>query len=178
MFAGQRLPRQQAPRYNAAVVVDPRRPAPLPHPAAPTSQHDLALSAKLESLVSDLLERTKPPCHQAMKDAGVAAKDIQEVLLVGGMTRMPKVHDIVKEVFQRDPSRGVNPDEVVAMGAAIQVRRARARRRLAACHTSCVAHTWFCVTQLTTPVCAPQLTLLSCPHASVAARRVVCCAAT
>jgi molecular chaperone DnaK len=70
--------------------------------------------------VHDLLERTKPPCHQAMKDAGVAAKDIQEVLLVGGMTRMPKVHDIVKEVFQRDPSRGVNPDEVVAMGAAIQ----------------------------------------------------------
>lgn len=57
-----------------------------------------------------------------MKDAGVGAKEIQEVLLVGGMTRMPKVHEIVKDIFQRDPSRGVNPDEVVAMGAAIQVR--------------------------------------------------------
>ncbi|KAG2454111.1 hypothetical protein HYH02_001150 [Chlamydomonas schloesseri] len=76
--------------------------------------------AKLELLVKDLLERTKQPCHQAMKDAGVQPKDIQEVLLVGGMTRMPKVNEIVKEVFQRDPSKGVNPDEVVAMGAAIQ----------------------------------------------------------
>ncbi|GFR45216.1 hypothetical protein Agub_g6611 [Astrephomene gubernaculifera] len=76
--------------------------------------------AKLELLVKDLLERTKQPCYQAMKDAGVQAKDIQEVLLVGGMTRMPKVNEIVKEVFQRDPSKGVNPDEVVAMGAAIQ----------------------------------------------------------
>jgi len=76
--------------------------------------------AKLELLVKDLLERTKQPCHQCMKDAGVSPKDITEVLLVGGMTRMPKVHEIVKEVFQKDPSRGVNPDEVVAMGAAIQ----------------------------------------------------------
>ncbi|GIL74548.1 hypothetical protein Vretimale_2240 [Volvox reticuliferus] len=76
--------------------------------------------AKLELLVKDLLERTKQPCYQAMKDAGVQAKDIQEVLLVGGMTRMPKVNEIVKEIFQRDPSKGVNPDEVVAMGAAIQ----------------------------------------------------------
>eukprot|EP00198_Chlamydomonas_reinhardtii_P005132 XP_001694468.1 heat shock protein 70C [Chlamydomonas reinhardtii] len=76
--------------------------------------------AKLELLVKELLERTKQPCLQAMKDAGVQPKDIQEVLLVGGMTRMPKVNEIVKEVFQRDPSKGVNPDEVVAMGAAIQ----------------------------------------------------------
>jgi len=76
--------------------------------------------AKLEGLVKDLLERTKAPCHTCLKDAGVAAKDITEVLLVGGMTRMPKVHEIVREIFGREPSRGVNPDEVVAMGAAIQ----------------------------------------------------------
>lgn len=76
--------------------------------------------SKLEQLVGELLERTKQPCHQCMKDAGVAAKDITEVLLVGGMTRMPKVHEIVKEIFQKEPNRGVNPDEVVAMGAAIQ----------------------------------------------------------
>ncbi|GBF99701.1 heat shock protein 70 [Raphidocelis subcapitata] len=88
--------------------------------SGPKHLHMTITRAKLESLVGDLLERTKPPCAQAMKDAGVTPKDIQEVLLVGGMTRMPRVHDIVKEVFQRDPSRGVNPDEVVAMGAAIQ----------------------------------------------------------
>ncbi|KAF8059743.1 Heat shock 70 kDa protein [Scenedesmus sp. PABB004] len=76
--------------------------------------------AKLESLVGDLLERTKAPCIQCMKDAGVSAADVHEVLLVGGMTRMPRVHEIVKAIFSRDPSRGVNPDEVVAMGAAIQ----------------------------------------------------------
>lgn len=80
------------------------------------------LSAKLEGLVGQLLERTKAPCQQCMKDAGVSASDINEVLLVGGMTRMPRVHEIVKGVFNKDPSRGVNPDEVVAMGAAIQVR--------------------------------------------------------
>ncbi|KAF6257713.1 heat shock protein Hsp70C [Scenedesmus sp. NREL 46B-D3] len=76
--------------------------------------------AKLESLVGALLERTKSPCMQCMKDAGVSAAEISEVLLVGGMTRMPKVHEIVKGIFQKEPSRGVNPDEVVAMGAAIQ----------------------------------------------------------
>mmetsp|Transcript_39551 Transcript_39551/g.117638 ORF Transcript_39551/g.117638 Transcript_39551/m.117638 type:complete len:666 (-) Transcript_39551:204-2201(-) len=76
--------------------------------------------AKLETLVKDLLERTKEPCLKCMKDAGVSAKDINEVLLVGGMSRMPKVHEIVREIFQREASRGVNPDEVVAMGAAIQ----------------------------------------------------------
>jgi len=76
--------------------------------------------AKLETLVGSLLERTKAPCLQCMKDAGVSASDINEVLLVGGMTRMPKVHEIVKGIFNKDPSRGVNPDEVVAMGAAIQ----------------------------------------------------------
>ena len=76
--------------------------------------------AKLESLVDDLIERTKGPCQQAIKDAGLKAADINEVVLVGGMTRMPKVQQIVKELFGKEPHKGVNPDEVVAVGAAIQ----------------------------------------------------------
>jgi len=76
--------------------------------------------AKLESLVNDLIERTIPPCRQAMKDAGVSASDIDEVVLVGGQTRMPKVQDVVKQLFGKDAHKGVNPDEVVAVGAAIQ----------------------------------------------------------
>ncbi|HWO57475.1 MAG TPA: molecular chaperone DnaK [bacterium] len=82
---------------------------------------DLTLSrAKLESLVADLLQRTVGPCRQALKDAGWSPSDVDEVVLVGGMTRMPKVQEIVKEIFGKDPHRGVNPDEVVAVGAAIQ----------------------------------------------------------
>jgi molecular chaperone DnaK len=76
--------------------------------------------AKLESLVEDLIERTVQPCRIAMKDAGLSAADIDEVILVGGMTRMPKVQEKVKEIFGKDPHKGVNPDEVVAIGAAIQ----------------------------------------------------------
>ena len=76
--------------------------------------------AKLESLVDDLVQKTLGPCKAALKDAGLSAKDIQEVVLVGGMTRMPKVQQVVKEFFGREPHRGVNPDEVVAVGAAIQ----------------------------------------------------------
>jgi len=76
--------------------------------------------AKLESLVGPLLERTKKPCLQAIKDAGISTSEIQEVLMVGGMSRMPRVQEIVKGVFNKDPNKGVNPDEVVAMGAAIQ----------------------------------------------------------
>ena len=76
--------------------------------------------AKLESLVDDLIERTIEPCRAALKDAGVAAAEIGEVILVGGMTRMPKVVEAVKAFFGRDPARNVNPDEVVAIGAAIQ----------------------------------------------------------
>jgi molecular chaperone DnaK len=76
--------------------------------------------AKLESLVDDLIEKTKGPCHQALKDAGLKAADVGEVVLVGGMTRMPKVQQVVKELFGKEPHKGVNPDEVVAVGAAIQ----------------------------------------------------------
>ncbi len=76
--------------------------------------------AKLEQLVEDLVTRTMKPCQAALKDAGVKASDIDEVILVGGMTRMPKIIDKVKEFFGTDPHRGVNPDEVVASGAAIQ----------------------------------------------------------
>ena len=76
--------------------------------------------AKLESLVDDLIQKTVEPCRQAMKDAGVSAAQIDEVVLVGGMTRMPKVIEIVKSFFGKEPHKGVNPDEVVAIGAAIQ----------------------------------------------------------
>lgn len=76
--------------------------------------------AKLESLVDDLIQDTIEPCKKALKDAGYKPSDIQEVVLVGGMTRMPKVIEKVKEFFGREPHRGVNPDEVVALGAAIQ----------------------------------------------------------
>ena len=76
--------------------------------------------AKLEQLVDDLIQRTINPCKKALSDAGVTAKDINEDVLVGGMTRMPKVIHVVKEFFGKEPHRGVNPDEVVAMGAAIQ----------------------------------------------------------
>jgi molecular chaperone DnaK len=76
--------------------------------------------ADLEKLVEDLIERTIEPCKKALKDAGLEAKDIADVVLVGGMTRMPRVREKVKEFFGREPHTGVNPDEVVAMGAAIQ----------------------------------------------------------
>ncbi|MBO9677743.1 MAG: molecular chaperone DnaK [Acidovorax sp.] len=76
--------------------------------------------AKLESLVDDLIERTIAPCRTAIKDAGVSVSDIHDVILVGGMTRMPKVQEKVKEFFGKDPRKDVNPDEAVAVGAAIQ----------------------------------------------------------
>ncbi|MBA2485066.1 MAG: molecular chaperone DnaK [Nitrospira sp.] len=76
--------------------------------------------AKLEQLVDDLIQRTIEPCRKALADAGVSAKDIQEVVLVGGMTRMPKVIQAVKDFFGKEPHRGVNPDEVVAIGAGVQ----------------------------------------------------------
>ncbi len=76
--------------------------------------------AKMESLVASLIDRTKGPCQQAIKDAGLKAADIDEVVLVGGMTRMPRVQEVVKQLFGKEPHKGVNPDEVVAVGAAIQ----------------------------------------------------------
>jgi molecular chaperone DnaK len=76
--------------------------------------------SKLEALVEDLIQRTTDPCLNALQDAGITAKDIDEVILVGGMTRMPKVQETVKKIFGKDPHKGVNPDEVVATGAAIQ----------------------------------------------------------
>src|SRR5262245_62429550 len=76
--------------------------------------------AKLEQLVEDLVKRTMPPMEQALKDAGVKPSEIDEVILVGGQTRMPKIQEIVKTFFGREPHKGVNPDEVVAIGAAIQ----------------------------------------------------------
>ena len=76
--------------------------------------------AKLEQLVEDLVQRTIGPCQKALADAGLKASEIDEVVLVGGMTRMPRIIDTVKQLFGREPHRGVNPDEVVAMGAAIQ----------------------------------------------------------
>jgi molecular chaperone DnaK len=76
--------------------------------------------AKFESLVDDLVQRTVAPCKAALKDAGITAGEIDEVVLVGGMSRMPKVQEVVKQLFGKEPHKGVNPDEVVAMGAAIQ----------------------------------------------------------
>ncbi len=76
--------------------------------------------AKLEALVDDLIAKTIGPCEQALKDAGLKKSDIDEVVLVGGMTRMPKVQQVVKELFGKEPHKGVNPDEVVALGAAVQ----------------------------------------------------------
>ncbi len=76
--------------------------------------------AKFEALVDDLIQKTVAPCKAALKDAGVSAAEIDEVVLVGGMSRMPKVQEVVKQLFGKEPHKGVNPDEVVAMGAAIQ----------------------------------------------------------
>ena len=76
--------------------------------------------AKLEALVEDLIKRTMPPCQTALKDAGLSASEIDEIVLVGGMTRMPKIIEEVKNFFGKEPNKSVNPDEVVAMGAAIQ----------------------------------------------------------
>jgi molecular chaperone DnaK len=76
--------------------------------------------AKFEALVDDLVQKTVDPCRQALKDAGLSAAEINEVVLVGGMTRMPKVQEVVKQLFGKEPHKGVNPDEVVAIGAAIQ----------------------------------------------------------
>src|SRR6056297_3704117 len=76
--------------------------------------------SKFEQLVDDLVKRTIGPCEKAIKDAGIGKSEIDQVILVGGSTRIPKIQETVKEFFGKDPSKGVNPDEVVAVGAAIQ----------------------------------------------------------
>lgn len=76
--------------------------------------------SRFETLVNHLIERTRDPCKNCLKDAGISAKEVDEVLLVGGMTRVPKVQSVVSEIFGKSPSKGVNPDEAVAMGAALQ----------------------------------------------------------
>src|SRR5258708_34809317 len=76
--------------------------------------------AKLEQLVDDIVQRSVAPCKQAMKDAGVDASKIDEVVLVGGQTRMPRIQQLVKDLFGKEPHKGVNPDEVVAIGAAVR----------------------------------------------------------
>src|SRR5258705_3721704 len=76
--------------------------------------------AKLESMVEEIIQRSVGPCKQCMKDAGIDAIKIDEVVLVGGQTRMPKIQQLVKELFGKEPHKGVNPDEVVAIGAAVQ----------------------------------------------------------
>jgi molecular chaperone DnaK len=88
--------------------------------SGPKHLHMTLSRAKLEQLVDDLVQRTIPPMEQALKDAGLKPEEIDEVILVGGSTRMPKVQEIVKKFFGKDPNKGVNPDEVVAIGAAIQ----------------------------------------------------------
>jgi len=88
--------------------------------SGPKHLHYTLTRAKFEQLVDDLIQRTIPPMKQALQDAGIDPKDIDEVLLVGGSTRIPKVQQVVKEFFGKDPNKGVNPDEVVAIGAAVQ----------------------------------------------------------
>ena len=92
--------------------------------------------AKLETLVEELIEKTAGPCLTAIKDSGVKVSDISDVILVGGMTRMPKVQDKVKEIFGQEPRKDVNPDEAVAVGAADPGRGAlRATARTCCCST-------------------------------------------
>jgi len=88
--------------------------------AGPIHMLEKISRAKFESLVGDLIERTRKPCQQALKDSGLSSNDIDEIILVGGSTRIPKVQALVKEIFGKEPNKTVNPDEVVAIGAAIQ----------------------------------------------------------
>ena len=92
--------------------------------------------SKFESLTSDLIKRTVVPCEKAMKDADVRKGDINEILLVGGMIRMPKVQETVQNIFGKAPSRAVNPDESVAVGAAIQAGVLAGKWQLVECNVS------------------------------------------
>ena len=105
---------------SSAVTTDINLPFITADASGPKHLNYTLTRAKLEQLCDALLQRTKNPCHRALEDAGLSPRDIDEVILVGGMTRMPAVGKIVKEIFGREPHRGVNPDEVVAIGAAVQ----------------------------------------------------------
>src|SRR5215213_9599863 len=119
----QRL-REAAEKAKIELSSTPQTEINLPYITADSSgPKHLALKlsrAKFESLVEDLVQRTVDPCRKALKDAGLAAGQIDEVVLVGGMTRMPKIQEVVKQFFGKEPHKGVNPDEVVAIGAAVQ----------------------------------------------------------
>src|SRR5438128_1581695 len=99
---------------------DYKRPCSTAGQQGPKHRNIKLTRSKLEALCADLIDRTEGPCRQALKDAGLSPSDIHEVILVGGMTRMPAVQERVKKIFGKDPHKGVNPDEVVAVGAAIQ----------------------------------------------------------
>jgi len=118
--ASRKLPKR--PRSSCPLRNRPKSTCPFITADATGPKHlTLKLTrAKLESLVDDLVQRTIAPCKAALKDAGVTAAEIDEVVLVGGMSRMPKVQEVVKQLFGKEPHKGVNPDEVVALGAAIQ----------------------------------------------------------
>ena len=122
-LAVQRL-REAAEKAKIELSTTPQTEINLPYISAQNGSpvhFELKLSrSKYEALVGDLVARTVEPCQKALKDAGVAASEVTEVILVGGMTRMPKVIETVKSFFKKDPFKGVNPDEVVAMGAAVQ----------------------------------------------------------
>lgn len=105
---------------SSAMTTDINLPFITADASGPKHMNYTITRAKLEQLCDVLLQRTKAPCSSALEDAGVSAAQIDEVILVGGMTRMPAVAQIVKEIFSREPHRGVNPDEIVAIGAAVQ----------------------------------------------------------
>jgi len=105
---------------SSAMTTDVNLPFITADQTGPKHMNYTLTRSKLEQLCDDLLQRTKQPCYRALEDAGLSPSDIDEVILVGGMTRMPAVQKIVKETFEKEPHRGVNPDEVVAIGAAIQ----------------------------------------------------------
>ena len=105
---------------SSSKQTDINLPFVLPDSSGPKHLNLTLTLAKFEDLVSDLVERTVDPCIQAIKDAGMSSNDIDEVILVGGSTRIPKIQDKVKQIFGKEPNKSVNPDEVVALGAAIQ----------------------------------------------------------
>ncbi len=118
--ASRRLPRRPRSSCPSSVQTEVNLPFITADQTGPKHLNIKLSRSKLEQLVDDLIQRTIDPCRAALRDAGLKASEIDEVILVGGMTRMPKVIETVKQFFGREPHRGVNPDEVVAIGAAIQ----------------------------------------------------------